>query len=127
MSTKSVKSFFGPAKTTAERQYVWDSVFKQNVCNRRLHRGALQMPSERPGRVRYAPGDPRNAKLNSDYKMFLEQLTRQALETVDTHSDHQTFELKESKVIPSQPRRSARLRLKRKREELWDEKSISKV
>ena len=78
-NTKSLQSFYGSGKTSEESKAIWDGVYKQNVKNRLNGRGQLQMPAERPGRRRCAPGDREgNAALNKAHEAFLTQLKLEA-------------------------------------------------
>lgn len=75
---KSVDSFYGNAKTTEEKQAVWDSVYKANVKRGLGNKFHHQMPGDRPGRRRAAPGDPRNAQLNKEHDAYLKKLKDEA-------------------------------------------------
>ena len=85
--SKSLNSFYGTAKTTEERQAVWDSVYKANVKRSLSGFCHHQMPSDRPGRRRAAPGDhKRNAALNAEHDAQLDEL--KATATREWKADH---------------------------------------
>jgi hypothetical protein len=78
-TARSASTFYGGAKTTEEMQATWDSCYMYNVKARLCGgRNVREMPAERPGRRRAAPGDPRNKKLNEEHEALLGELRDRA-------------------------------------------------
>jgi len=78
-TARSASAFYGSAKTTEEMQATWDSCYMHNVKARLCGgRNVREMPAERPGRRRAAPGDSRNKKLNEEHEALLGKLRDRA-------------------------------------------------
>mmetsp|Transcript_7084 Transcript_7084/g.8163 ORF Transcript_7084/g.8163 Transcript_7084/m.8163 type:complete len:145 (+) Transcript_7084:728-1162(+) len=79
--SKSLQSFYGSGKTTEELQASWDRCYLEN--HKRSLRGQFhhQMPSNRPGQRRAAPGDRAgNKAVEKEHQAHLASLRKQAEE-----------------------------------------------